>query len=216
MAAITTFKGIKDNLADWVGTDIADPRWSDTTRGLIVNDAIRYLARKHDWRYAEKSYTLPIVAGTSSYTVPTDWGRPLISWYLDPVTSGYRSVQFKTKDEFDQAYPNPAAVTGNPAAYTVFGTTLSIGPTPTGAVTVTLNYYSIPADLVNDTDTNQFTLYANELVRAKALVDCEEYLVEDARIDVWRAKFKDLEKNLMSDQARARSTGRIAQSQEAH
>jgi hypothetical protein len=212
---LTTFKQLKDNLADWVGTTTTSVRWSDTTRGVIVNDAIRYLARKHDFRHAEKVNPMALVAGTNTYTVPTDWGRPLIAWFVDPASGTYQSVGFKTKDEFDQAYPS-ATVTGAPAAYTIFGTNLYIGPTPSQNVTLNLNYYSIPAELASDSDSNGFTLYASELVRARALVDCEEYLIEDSRLDVWKAKWRDLEGVLVMDQARARSSGRIPQTVEAH
>ena len=213
--ALTTFQQQKDTLADWVGSSTSSPRWNDTTRGIIVNRACRYIAARYDLRYNESNATINLISGTSVYTLPSDYSRPFFAWYLDPVTLKKVPLPFVTYDAFVALYPDPTSVS-LPSNFSVFGSSLYVGQTPNAALTMNLAYYNIPADLVAGTDTNAFTLGCWEAVFDRSLVEASEYLIDDDRMDLWLRKWKETEFRLVSEHTRSRSNALIPQSIEPH
>ncbi len=211
--ARTTFKDLKDGLADYIATTTTSPRWSDATRGEMVNRAIDYICRKYDLRWNESTATIALVPGQQNYTLPTDYSRPFYAWFLDPVTAQARQITFLTKDRFDALYPNPA-LTANPGNFTVYGSTLQFGKVPSDALNVTFLYYSRPAELVADADSNALTLNAWQAVFDRSLVESADYLIDDDRMDVWLRRWRETENALLLEAARSRSTGLIPQSME--
>lgn len=211
------FKQAKDRLADWVSSSTSSPRWTDATRGIIVNRAIRYLARKYDLAYNESQLDISAVATYRDYDLTNlapDFSRPYFCSFLgtDSVT---RFVYFMPKDKFDTAFPD-ASKTGDPTNFTIWRGTITFGKTPARNMTISLLYYATPVDLSSDTDFNDYLAYAWDVVFDRALVEATEYLIDDERIDVWKAKWKDTESVLVMEQARRRSMGLIPQSVEPH
>lgn len=213
--ALSTFQLQKDTLADWVGTTTTSPRWSDATRGILINRAIRYICARYDLRYNEASVVINLIASTPSYVIPTDYSRPFFAWYLDPTTFKQKTLPFLTYDAFTALYPDPTA-TSLPGNFSVYGTSLFVGKTPNQPLTMNLTYYNIPAELVNPTDSNALLIGCWEAVFDRALVEASEYLVDDDRMDLWLRKWKETEFRLVSEHTRSRSNALIPQSIEPH
>ena len=208
-----TFETLKAKLGDWFGVDTA--RLPDSVRGDTINLIQRQIMRRHDLRFGETTDTLALVAGTGSYTLPTLWSRPLNLWYTNPSTNSVTSLQRQDRDEFDLLYPDTTD-TGTPLNYTVWGSSLIIGPTPDQNITLNRNYYAILTDLadVSPNNTNDFVAQAWEVLFYGSLAYVARYMLEDSRIAVLEAKFLELEADLVSEHRRERSSGRIPQSQE--
>lgn len=206
------FSDLKTRLADWMGAANA-VRFPQTVRGDLINIALRELCRLYDTRYNETSDTLATVAGTASYTLPATWSRPYELWYLHPTSGDRVVVDFLLKQEFTRNYPDPTD-RDLPAHFTVWGTSLYLGPTPDRVLTINRDYYAILAELSADGDTNAFTTNAWEAVLFRALADASRYGIEDARVPMWKDRAQELADQLVIEHTRARSTGRRAESQE--
>lgn len=213
--ALTTFQQLKDGLADWIATTTTSPRWSDTTRGIMVNRAIGYITARYDLRFNEAVDFISMVAGTPSYPLSTGFSRPFFAQYLDPVTSQARRLDNMTKDQFNLTFPDPTQ-TALPTAYSVYGSQLFIGKTPSTAFTLSFYYYNIPPELINPADSNSMTLGCWEAVFDRALVETADYLMDDDRMDVWLRRWRETEMRLVQEHTRSRSTGLIPQSIEPH
>lgn len=213
--ALTTFKLLKDTLADWVGSSTSSPRWTDVTRGILINRAMRYIAARYDLRYNEASTIINLIANSPSYVIPADYSRPYFAWYLDPVTFKQKPLPFLTYDAFTAVYPDPTS-TALPTNFSVYGTSLFVGKTPNQALIMNLNYYNVPPELVADGDSNALTIGCWEAVFDRALVETSEYLIDDDRMDLWLRKWKETEFRLVSEHTRSRSNALIPQSVEPH
>lgn len=206
-----TFRQLKDALGDWLAANAT--RLPDGVRGDVINIAQRRLCRMFDLPANEKSDTFLTVAGTRDYSLPSDWSRPHTLWYRHPTTGAVVFLDLLSKERFDLTHPD-AARQGLPSAYTIWGSTLQLGPTPDRVLTLNRNYYTILADLSADGDTNGLTQDYWEGLLWGALVEAEPYLLEDARLPLWRARFEAFQDELAVASARARTSGRRPEARE--
>ena len=68
-------------------------------------------------------------------------------------------------------------------------TNWAIGPTPDQAYPFEVVYYEMPALLDATNGTNWITQYAPELLTYAALLECEPFLKNDERVQVWQAMY---------------------------
>ena len=208
------FTTLKTALADWLG-NLDTTELPDSIRGDCINIALREICRLHDTRYNEVSDTFATLNNIFDYAVPATWSRPYTLWYIHPVNSGIVRLIFKSKDEFDQLFPDTTK-TALPTHYTVWGSNIRLGKTPDRAVTINRNFYAILADLSAANLTNGFTDNAWEPLLFNALAESSEFGIEDARIPMWRERGRKFVRDLVIEQARAKSMGRRATSTEPH
>lgn len=206
-----TFTDARSRLGDWVGANTV--RFPNTVRGHCINMARRAVSRLHDSRYNEVSGTFATVVSTRSYALPARWSRPHTLWYTDPDNASQVYLDYLDRQTFDINFPD-ATKTGDPTAYTVWGGNMLLGKTPSRVFTVNRNYYEILADLSADADTDALMDENWELVHYKALVEATAYLVDDARVGLWKAKADELELQFVIEHVRGRSAGRRAESVE--
>lgn len=94
----------------------------------LLNSSLRDVSLEHDWPWLYTQVSLPITAGTRTYTMPATWMRTLS---LVDTDSGTALRRVKTKET------DKNVGSGTPSAYSVFGTTLILSPTPTAADAIT-------------------------------------------------------------------------------
>ena len=208
-----TFETLKARLANWLDADLV--RFPDDVRGDCINFVQRELLRKHDLRFGEAFDTLSLSASIREYALPATWRSPFTFWYESPTSGALIYLDSRTKDEFDALYPD-SGDTGDPSDYTIWGTTLYLGPTPGNGITLNRNYYQYLPDLADGApnNTNSLIDQAWDVVFFGGLEHATKYLIEDARAPMWAARFRELEMTLVSEHRRAKSVGRVAQSQE--
>src|SRR6185312_66553 len=110
-------------------------------------------------------------------------------------------------EQIDIGYPDPT-VTGDPAAYTVWGSDLVIRPTPTRDLTLYFNFYRLLPDLTEDTDENDFFANAWEAIFFNALLLATKYGIEDPRTPVWAEEAAQATQDLLLEHSRATHSGR--------
>lgn len=208
-----TFESLKSKIGDWLGVDTT--RLPDSVRGNCINLIQRRVMRNHDLRFGEVFDTLAVASGDHDYTLPTGWRSPLNLWYINPTTSSRVDLTRIPKDRFDATYSDPSDM-GTPAHYTIWGSTLYLGPTPDQSFTLNRNWYTYLADLADGSpnNTNEFVVQAWDVLLFGALEEASKYLLEDSRAAVWGTRFAELEADLAGEHQREKSVGRIAQSRE--
>jgi hypothetical protein len=207
-----TLTQLKQSLGDWLQiADANDPQLPDSVREDCINIAQRR-ACLHDLSYNELSNTFPTVVGTPDYAKPAEM-RPLSLWYIHPVNGGVVTLRPLNKDEFDQKYFD-STKTDYPCSYTVWGSKIYLGPTPSAILTIHRNYYGLLDDLSVSNTTNALTEGAWQYLLFQALAESEAFGIEDERIPLWQAKAEKWLTDIAADHQRARSTGRRSQNQE--
>ena len=68
----------------------------------------------------------------------------------------------------------------------------------TGTYAVEFVFYGFTDDLQNDSDTNWWTLNAWDVLLYGALIEASAYLINDARISTWQAKYLEALRNVLN------------------
>jgi hypothetical protein len=111
-----------------------------------MNEAVGKIARRIHLPLLEAKYTLPVVAGTASYALPSD---ELVLTNLANLTDDYEL------EEHDPEWLDvQTTLSGKPTDFTQDGTSLVLYPTPNLAYAgLQARYLKTAAPLANDTDT---------------------------------------------------------------
>lgn len=119
---------------------------------------------------------------------------------------GQRPLERKSPEWIYAQYPSGAAA-GTPQYVARDGNTLIFGPAPADGLVLKGMYYARPLPLAEDAPTNWFTENAIDLLMFAALCEAAPYMVNDARIPVWEAKFAALLDDLQQEDDSEASSG---------
>lgn len=144
----------------------------DTTWKLYVNSAYGDLLMRMPYGpWTEGSTTITINSGVRSGALPTDVNRVSAVWNS---TDGFPMVPLEGRMQVFNEYPQQIEI-GQPMHYRIFGNSLYVYPLPQANTSFTVEYFKLPADMVNDTDVPAIPeTYHDALVAgavAKAYVD---------------------------------------------
>ena len=123
-----------------------DPTQYGPRAQTAIDDALRDIARNVRLGTLDQTYTVPIVANTQAYALPTDFIRlwevwnPVDGWPLDGLGM----------PDIDTA---PPGSTGKPTGYAIFANQIYLWPAPNNPTyQVNVRYSRDPAILINPTD----------------------------------------------------------------
>lgn len=152
-------------------------------------------------RRMETSATLTY-SGSDEATLPTDFieARTVV-WQSNPRVR----LEFVAPSQFEATYTTDTQ--GTPRDYTIFGSTIQIGPFPNSTVGATLRYYQRLTALSADGDTNWLLTYHPDVYLYGSALESAPYLGDDNRIQVWLGFFDRAAAELQGDDARARWSG---------
>lgn len=119
---------------------------------------------------------------------------------------GRRPLERKSATWIYDQYPSSAAG-GTPAYFARDREQLIFGPPPTDGLVLKGTYYRRPEPLSEDEPTNWFTENAFDLLMFAALCEAAPYMVNDARIPVWEAKFAALLDDIQTEDDDEASSG---------
>lgn len=132
-------------------TLIEQDDWADAKLDSVINQGLRMLSVKFDWPWLAASTTLSVVAGTSSYTMPTDLRKTLAITRQDKPQRLVEVSPYEVLGVVGGDLPS-----GTPAAYFVHGRDLYLDKVPTESATYDWLYYTSPTLLDDDTDEPEF------------------------------------------------------------
>lgn len=156
--------------------------------GLFVNAALREIQNRRSWSFMRTRATVTLLAGQTSVALPADYKelqnvRPAITLAIqDPAVPGgavakpvnvvTEAQQVRSAWNFDLTmFPLMTVFINEESDLAVPGTqvkTISIAIPGTQDLVFNARYYRFLPDLVNDFDTNQFTIQYPEMVELKA------------------------------------------------
>lgn len=125
---------------------------------LWLNEAQGRVARRMNLPERELSTTLNVIAGTKDYALPAD----LV--VLTAVLDDRGELTPVGRDDIPVV-----AASGRPRVYALYGSTLTLYPTPNAAATFTLRYRGTVVDMVADTDTTVIPDDFNHILVSYAL-----------------------------------------------
>lgn len=205
MATLATIRArVLAKLVD-AGGSIAEPSTSQVT--AEINSAIDYYEPESFW-FNDEIATGTLTIGSGSVTLPNDFCT-----FIEPsgLTIEISNSRYPLKKITPLAYDSMySAATRQPLYYTYRHQSLLVYPIPSQAYAYRLFYTKSYADLVNDSDTNDFTNYAEFLIEYQTLARC----YRDYRSDAESAAVYEIEAgkqlNRIVDQSRARlATGEL-------
>ena len=226
------FGQLKSAIAQWLIVDSEDTaeRLPSAICGDLINWTIKSYCRNRESRFGEDSDYFSTVALTRDYDEPSNFSKPKKFYYISPDSGKVVILDYLDKDKFDATYPGsalyatgaPALIAGvdssliidDPSAYTLWDGKIILGKVPDRVLTIFRDFYAIPADLADDTDTNRMTLAADDYILFKSLAGAAIFGIEDERIPMWAGVAAKLEAEIDSEDSRRKQTGRIPQSRE--
>lgn len=158
---------------------------SDITTQLtetFIDQGIARIQRQLRSPINERTANYVITAQTGSIILPNDFIE-IISLYMDD-----KELSRITMSRYRQL--NVSAATGTPKYFTREVQRLRLHPEPTSG-TLTLYYYCDFPALVNNTDTNDLTLVASDLLIYAALTYAADYYL-DERAGIFEEKFNQI------------------------
>lgn len=147
----------------------------------------------------EKRATADTVAGQRTLALPTDFIQMRhIKINNDPVVV----LEFNTPAQLNY----DASGTGVPSAFTLIGNELHFNQTPDGVYEVEMYYYGF-APLSESNPTNWLSEQYPDVYLYGTLLEAEAYLVNDARIPIWKQAVEQVVSQLNRDSKVTKSAG---------
>lgn len=161
-AANRTLGDLKTRIADELArADLA------SQIALAITDAIAEANTHRFWFMELTGVTLPLVAGTATYT-SDDIAAFVEIDRVRLVVGTQRYTLTPMSDDDRDRFNDGTAPQGQPWAYSRYGDTISFYPKPVAAYTVEIDGTGGAAALALDTDANIWTTTGERLIRALA------------------------------------------------
>lgn len=189
--------------------DASNTAVTDAEVGTALNDAISYWKWKPFW-FNQKEASFSLVANNAEVTnFPTD--------FLAPVKPGafiirYGQVNWDVALVNSQQYDDEFTEngTGLPYIITPRNDSWFVYFIPDQAYTMKVRYFQDYTDLSADSDTNDFTTYADQLILYDALSRLQAELRQGPEMETYyTARTQDEYKHLLSQTHNRFSTGRL-------
>jgi len=146
-------------------------------------------------------------ASDNTVSLPTDY---LEMKELHIVQSPIKMLRFFPPSSFLQTYA--AQQVGTPAAFTIVGDDIRLGPTPSGEFTLEMLYFAkIPA-LSDSNLVNVILQDAPDAYVYGTLLEAEPFLMNDARLQTWASLHKaTIESLIASDESGLNTSSTLSQ-----
>ncbi len=140
--------------------NLADENVDATKANLWINETQKDFTNRFRWSWLEAKSSVNTVAGTYSYTLPSDFSNMLEVKVADLTATVPTAERLEkvSRDYLAENYPNfpevdeVTATQNTPARYTVYTGALWLHPIPDKQYATYFKYFKDVTDLANDTD----------------------------------------------------------------
>ena len=180
MPAFTSYENLKTNIADYLArSDLTDKI------PMFISLAEKRLNRDLRLRQTLQQSTYSMDSG---FTVPTpaDFlemqdlhldANPIIPLTFQTVSQFYRRNGGSNQQ-------------GVPVNYTLVADNFVLAPQPTGATTVNMTYYKIPAPMSDTVPSNEYLEVCPDLLLYASLAESAPFLMDDPRLATWDGMYQ--------------------------
>ena len=168
-----------------------------------VLDAIKRRENK-GWWFNQAEATLNTAQGDREYALPGDFLK------LTSLKVTYQDTDWVLRPRPLSWQYDLSDIQGSPSTFAIHRESLRLYPVPDRVYTLTLAYLKRLTALSADTDSNEWTDEAEELIRCSACETlCRGILRDPGWADQWRALAMDAERALRARTAQATTTGTL-------
>jgi len=178
--AISNYAELKTAVANWQDRDDLTDRIPE-----FIALAEARLNRNLRLRSMETKQKAKTVAGQRALALPPRY----IQMRNFQINSGGRvhPVEYVTPEMFDRYHGNN--VTGRPRQYSIIANEVELGPIPDQAYEAEMLFYQSFVPLSDINNTNWLTTFAPDILLYGALLEAEPFIMNDARIGLWKQGF---------------------------
>ncbi len=165
----------------------------DAELTLLINQGMERVNHSHDWAGLQAETDISYLAASDGLALPADFISEFAVWQID-AANGDAGLRMHPLPRIDrrvwlergiapqvlQGFPRPS-LTG--LFYYVWNKKLWVVPDPAATVVVRVHYINRLNELVNDGDTNFFTVNYPALIKWSAMVELYSFLYENERAD---------------------------------
>ena len=206
---MASLASLRTDLRNWTATHANPAVLPDAVCAECINASVALMAEAHLWRGQETtSVPLTYPGGADSMALPSDFVAHKAIYEQSP--SGplpmLAYIERTLRDEWvrnetpsggirDPDYPQVAPPGGDATSslqYAIWKECLYLLPTPSADVSLVLDYFARPVELVNGDDVNFFTTRYPHVVRIGALADAYAFLHEEERSAAYKAMFESM------------------------
>lgn len=169
MAAATTYREIQDRVLDVLG------RNDSTTRNRVknwINLGQSDFVLRELWPFREATDTYTTVAGTQEYTLSSETADMDAQNIASVAIQGdnYRKLNYMPFQQLRARYPDfDYAGTGLPQFYYLQNGKIGFYQSPDAVYTVLVDYYKVPTEMSDDSDTTIIPVNYREVLIHYAL-----------------------------------------------
>lgn len=191
---ITSYSELQTSIANWVHDDVLTP---------IIPDFIMLAEKRieRDVRCRENEADLSVTISTGTAAVPSDYVE-LKYAYLD--LSPVRVLERTTARKVFEQYPNRSS-SGIPKLIASDKNQFIFGCYPAGDYTVKGTYYAKLTGVA--TSWNALATAYPDLYLCASMVEAMTYILDEARIGVWEAKYQNILKDLNEQEQSEKGSG---------
>jgi len=196
--ALTSYTTLKNEIESYLNR-------TDLTANLdtFIDLAESRMARDLRIREMETIDTsITTVSGTQSYDLPTGY---LEMRYVALQTSPYTFLTYMTPPDFMRLY-NQGEGSGTPSKYTIVGSQILLGMQPDAAKVLELGFFKRPTGLSSSNADNLVLINFPDLYLYSSLAESEPFLMNDERLQVWAALYKEGVKTANESAQRGRTS----------
>lgn len=194
--ALDTYDNLKSEIASFLNRD-------DLTANIDTFIDLAESRHARDLRIREMEtvdISITTVAGTQAYDLPTGY---LELRYAMLRTSPYTMLQYMSPADFFRVY-NDGQGNGAPIYYTIVGKQIYLGNTPDSANVLELGLFKRVTALSSSNTTNDILTNFPDLYLYGSLAETSPFLMQDERLQVWSALYKESVKTANDSAQRGR------------
>jgi hypothetical protein len=114
-------------------------------------------------------------------------------------------MQYVTPEIYDRLYGS--TLTGTPQMYTIIADEIQLGPIPGSALTIEMLFYKKFDALTAAATTNWMIINAPDVYLYGCLLEAEPFIMNDPRVQLWAAGFKQAITDMQEQDNRDRHSG---------
>lgn len=218
MAWSRTFGQMKTDLGLWLGVDTnaSNPnyiRLPEDVREQCISQARRSIFERRDLRFFEATDPITTADGDNSNGLPTDYGRPYMTYYWDSTTGKKVEIEFLTRSEWLNKYDDDDDSKDTPTHYTIYGDQYLWLPTPDAIYTIYHDYFQQPVELTGSNDDDFLDKGWDAIFWDACLRGCD-FIMEDSRRAIFEKRAIESLGFLSNYLMRAKYSGGPVQSEE--
>ena len=195
--SIATYSELNTAVANWLDRDDLTDRIPEFI--ALCEARFNRLLRIRAMEYKQTATT---VSGQRNLALPTGFIQMRnLQMNENPIVP----MQYVTPEIYDRLYGS--TLTGTPQMYTIIADEIQLGPIPGSVLTIEMLFYKKFDALTAAATTNWMIINAPDVYLYGCLLEAEPFIMNDPRVQLWAAGFKQAITDMQEQDNRDRHSG---------